>query len=49
METDPVCGMDIPASSSIKMKYEGKWYFFCSDDCREEFKAGPEMYAEYTD
>jgi P-type Cu+ transporter len=42
---DPVCGMmvddqDAPARST----YQGKAYFFCSQDCKDTFDANPSKY-----
>ncbi len=37
MEKDPVCGTYIPVKTSLKLKSEGKTYYFCSEKCREEY------------
>lgn len=42
---DPVCGMEI---SNIKKapskKYQGKVYYFCSKNCKKNFKKDPASY-----
>ncbi len=44
-EKDPVCGMMVePDSAAAKVEYEGKTYYFCSVDCKEEFEEDPESY-----
>lgn len=43
---DPVCGMTIEESDAVgTSEYEGKTYYFCSKDCKEEFDSAPEDYA----
>ncbi|MDD5169409.1 MAG: efflux RND transporter periplasmic adaptor subunit [Syntrophales bacterium] len=49
---DPVCGMNIDedrsgASGFMKI-YQGKTYFFCSPECRDEFVKAPERYTSST-
>ena len=44
---DPVCGMRIEKEDAVaRVEYEGKAYYFCSEDCRTEFEASPEDYAD---
>jgi len=46
MEQDPVCGTELDASA-METKIEhfgGKTYYFCSENCREEFLRDPEQY-----
>lgn len=44
---DPVCGMVIEESDAVgTSEYEGKRYYFCSDDCKTSFDENPEDYAE---
>ena len=42
---DPVCGMtvdpDQAMADGLTAEAEGKTYFFCSEDCREQFKQEP--------
>ncbi len=34
---DPMCGVYIPKSKAIKTKIKGKYYYFCSKDCKKEY------------
>jgi Cu(I)/Ag(I) efflux system membrane fusion protein len=47
---DPVCGMDVSPSKAEKTgrrsRFQGKSYYFCSDECKEQFDKSPERYAE---
>ena len=43
---DPVCGMTIePDDAVATVEYEGKTYYFCSQECKEAFEEDPESYA----
>ena len=45
MAIDPVCGMEVDErTTKDKSTYEGTTYYFCSDDCKEEFEASPGDY-----
>ena len=45
MPVDPVCGMVVAQEHAIVCRdYGGKHYCFCSEECKEEFDADPEMY-----
>ena len=42
---DPVCGMVVSQSTApADFEREGKTYYFCSDICRDNFKANPDKY-----
>jgi membrane fusion protein, copper/silver efflux system len=42
---DVVCGMDIdPNGAAGQVEYEGKTYFFCSNDCKQRFEKSPKQY-----
>lgn len=42
---DPVCGMTVEESEApFRLEHEGRTYYFCSQDCKEEFEANPEDY-----
>ncbi len=44
-QRDPVCGMTVsPAASAGKVEYDGREYFFCSDQCRQKFEQNPQPY-----
>ena len=40
--TDPVCGMKVDRARRFARRRAGRTYFFCSEECRAEFKADPE-------
>src|SRR6478672_9535023 len=41
---DPVCGMQVDASSPYRFTYSDREYLFCSARCAERFKAAPQQY-----
>ena len=44
---DPVCGMQIEKEDAVaRVEYNGKAYYFCSEDCSSEFEDNPEDYAD---
>lgn len=46
VERDPVCGMRVdPNEAAAKMEFEGRTYYFCSEDCRHKFELNPREYA----
>ncbi len=49
MKQDPVCLMEIDEtearSQGLTAEYHGRTYFFCSDQCKEDFDRDPEIYA----
>ena len=40
----PVCGMDVHPNSSPKSVFNGKTYYFCSDDDKKTFDAAPDKF-----
>ena len=49
MEKCPVCGMEVnPKSAPAKTQYEGRTYYFCSQECIEEFEKNPQRFAGQT-
>jgi YHS domain-containing protein len=43
--TDPVCGMRLnKVRASAETDYRGVKYYFCAEDCRRKFLAGPDRY-----
>src|SRR5690242_14113625 len=43
MAIDPVCGMDVNESNPpAKTNYDGKTYYFCSEECKQDFEEDPE-------
>jgi P-type Cu+ transporter len=46
--TDLVCGVEVEEEDAVGfVEYGGQTYFFCSEECREEFEESPEDYAGY--
>lgn len=43
---DAVCGMTVQKDKALKLKHEGKNYFFCSQKCEDTFKKDPLKYAK---
>ncbi|MBN1225315.1 MAG: YHS domain-containing protein [Candidatus Aminicenantes bacterium] len=37
MVKDETCNIYLPKEDAIKVTFEGKDYFFCSDDCKQKF------------
>jgi uncharacterized protein len=37
MAVDPICGMQVDETSSIKINFNGINYYFCSEHCRSKF------------
>lgn len=37
MKVDPVCGMEVDESKAIRIEKDGKIYFFCSQNCKQQF------------
>lgn len=44
--TDPVCKMEIDMEKAMKVEHEGNDYYFCSDECKEQFIKEPEKFSE---
>lgn len=45
MKRDPVCGMEVDeARAPAKATYKGETFYFCSDDCRDQFLRNPDAY-----
>jgi YHS domain-containing protein len=45
MAIDPVCGMDVNENNApAKTEYNDVTYYFCSQNCRDEFEEDPEEY-----
>jgi YHS domain-containing protein len=47
MTRDPVCGMRVEEQEAeATSEYLGEEYYFCSEECKEEFDRDPARYAE---
>jgi len=44
-DVDPVCHRTVSTNRSKTSLYNGLVYFFCSNECREEFESNPEKFA----
>ncbi|BAL81015.1 YHS domain-containing protein [Caldisericum exile] len=45
MVQDPVCKMIMEKNEARqKVEYKGEIYYFCSEECKEEFLKNPEKY-----
>jgi YHS domain-containing protein/putative intracellular protease/amidase len=44
----PVCGMDVDPKTDPKSVYQGKTYYFCSDDDKKTFDSAPDKFADAT-
>jgi trehalose synthase len=47
-ERDPVCGMRVDPVKALEYEYQGHLYHFCSQSCREQFRATPEYFLRAT-
>jgi membrane fusion protein, copper/silver efflux system len=49
-DKDPVCGMNLGKETvrylPYKSSYQGKLYYFCSEECKQEFERIPQHYAK---
>ena len=48
MVRDPVCGILLDVSHSLRVVYHGNVYHFCSHDCRVNFEDRPDEYVQPT-
>lgn len=46
MPTDPVCRRQIDKSTPFKTAMNGRTFYFCSEDCAEEFVENSSEYLE---
>jgi len=45
MAIDPVCKMEVDEKrSKCRSEYEDRTYYFCSEECKQEFDEDPEEY-----
>lgn len=46
MERDPVCSKEVdPRNAPAKLDFDDHTYYFCSQDCFDQFVRQPELYA----
>ena len=50
LSKDPVCGMEVSVNkaekSGRKSRFQGKTYYFCNDDCKQQFEKEPSRYVK---
>ena len=47
MSIDPVCGMSVDEKTApAKADYQGKTYYFCSEECKTTFQQNPSSYTK---
>jgi RND family efflux transporter MFP subunit len=50
MAKDPICGMDVDKNKAKAAgrvsEYHGKTYYFCADECKQQFDQDPNRYVE---
>jgi len=39
---DPVCGLLIPKKQAVRLRQDGRTYYFCSEACCDAFTGGKE-------
>src|SRR6185436_14109293 len=44
-QKDPVCGMSIDTKDKESSTYQGKTYYFCSEECKTKFDKQPTQFA----
>jgi Cu+-exporting ATPase len=46
MVKDPVCGMQVEErQAKASAQHQGRTFYFCSTECREQFQQEPDRYA----
>ena len=46
--TDPVCGKRIDSTDAVThTRFNNRTYYFCSEECRRTFDAGPQQHTEH--
>ena len=43
---DPVCAMEVDPATAPKATYDGKTYYFCSEEDKVKFEKNPEQYVQ---
>jgi YHS domain-containing protein len=47
MQKDPVCGAEVDEKQSkFRSEYEGRNFYFCSEECKDTFDSQPQNYAK---
>ena len=46
MVTDPVCGRQVDSERAAgESRFQGRMYYFCTEECLRDFEASPARYA----
>jgi Cu+-exporting ATPase len=49
MSKDPVCGMQVDEmQAKATAQHQGRTFYFCSPECRQQFQQEPDRYARQT-
>jgi Cu+-exporting ATPase len=49
MSKDPVCGMQVDEQQAkATAQHQGRTFYFCSTECRQQFEQEPDRYARQT-
>lgn len=46
MSIDPVCGKPVDEATGLSTKYQGREYYFHSEECLHRFESEPARYIE---
>lgn len=38
---DPQCGKSVDPEKAVRLNWEGKTYYFCSEECKARFELDP--------
>ena len=44
MQKDPVCGMSVDTNDAESSTYQGKTYYFCTEECKAKFDKQPAQF-----
>lgn len=45
MAKDVICGMKVSEDTELKSSFQGKSFYFCSEQCKETFDKNPLKYS----
>lgn len=46
-QRDPVCNMEVDQQNAAgRSEYQGRTYYFCSQDCKSKFDQNPQQYTK---
>ena len=48
MAKDPICGMEVDQNTpAARTEHQGESYYFCSNNCKQQFESEPELYIQH--